>query len=72
MRLRPHTVGATSFLYEGVHHNRALCQPRVGRIVSGELFSFVERWAGAAVSMGMEVEGKIGGAIGGCKGSFAI
>ena len=42
------------------------------RIVSGELFTFVERWAGAAVSMGMEVEGKIGCAIGGCKGGFAI
>ena len=42
------------------------------RIVSGELFTFVERWAGAAVSMGMEVEGKIGCTIGGCKGGFAI
>ena len=67
MRLRSHTVGA-AFWHEGVHHN---C-PRWWRIVSGELFTFVERWAGAAVSMGMEVEGKIGCAIGGCKGGFAI
>ncbi len=68
MRLRSHTVGAVSFWHEGVHHN---C-PGWWRIVSGELFTFVERWAGVAVSMGMEVEGKIGCAIGGCKGGFAI
>ena len=68
MRLRSHTVGAVSFWHEGVHHH---C-PGWWRIVSGELFSFVERRAGAAVSMGMEVEGKIGCAIGGCKGGFAI
>ena len=57
MRLRSHTVGAVSFWHEGVRHNR----PGWWRIVSGELFSFVERWAGAAVSMGMEVEEKLGG-----------
>ena len=68
MRLRSHTVGAVSFWHEGVHHN---C-PGGWRIVSGELFTFVERRAGVAVSMGMEVEAKIGCAIGGCKGGFAI
>ena len=60
MRLRSHTVGAVSFWHEGVHHN---C-PGWWRIVSGELFTFVERWAGAAVSMGMEVEGKLGARLG--------
>ena len=41
------------------------------RIVSGELFTFVERWGGAAVSVGMEVEGKLG-ATGGGVWDFAI